>query len=60
MHAAAHDGSLPGSLNELAVPAPIEPFTGKPIQYKLDGEKAILTGHELPGLQYKLVVQVAE
>lgn len=60
MHAATHDGTLPGSLGELSVPAPIEPFTGQPIQYRLDGANAIITGHPLPGLQNRIVVRVAQ
>ncbi|MDX8411072.1 MAG: hypothetical protein R8K46_04240, partial [Mariprofundaceae bacterium] len=31
MYGAAHDSQLPPSLDDLPVPAPIEPFTGKPI-----------------------------
>ena len=56
MYAAAHDRKLPPSLDELSVPTPIEPFTGKPIEYELIGDRAVLSGHALPGMRYRLVL----
>ncbi|BBO30530.1 hypothetical protein [Lacipirellula parvula] len=45
MHA-AQTGKLPAALDEIkAVPLPLNPLTGKPYQYRLDGDTAIL---ELP------------
>lgn len=60
MYGAAHDGKLPRSLDELPVPAPVEPFTGKPIDYECFGSRAVLDGHALPGLRYRLVLRPAE
>jgi hypothetical protein len=43
LHAATHDGKLPQSLDEVtAVPIPLNPFTGKPFAYRLEGATAIL------------------
>jgi hypothetical protein len=60
MYAATHEGKLPPTLDVLSVPAPIEPFTGKPIDYKLRGTSAVLDGHVLPGMRYRLVLRIAE
>lgn len=45
MHAAEHDGKLPGKLAELAsVPLPVDPVTGKSFEYELISDaKALLT-----------------
>ncbi|MEX2317737.1 MAG: hypothetical protein WD669_11335 [Pirellulales bacterium] len=46
MYAASHDGKLPERLNAISeVPIPLNPATGQPFVYRLDGETAIL---ELP------------
>jgi hypothetical protein len=51
LYAAAHDGKLPASLTDIKeVPVPDDPMTGKPFDYKPDGDKAILTGAAPPGL----------
>ena len=45
MHAAAKDGSLPESLDEIKlVPIPLDPVTGKPFSYTKAGETATLSG----------------
>ena len=46
MYAASHAGRLPASLDQIiAVPVPLNPATGQPFAYRLDGQTAIL---ELP------------
>ena len=60
MYGASGEGKLPNSLESLPVPAPVDPLTGKPFQYELRGGKAILTGHRVPGLQYRLVIRFAK
>ncbi len=60
MYGAAHEGRLPESLADLPVPAPPEPFTGEPLDYQYHGDHAVLTGHEVPGLQFRLVLRFAE
>jgi hypothetical protein len=42
LFAAAHDGRLPAGLTEIGVPAPDDPFTGKPFVYELSGARALL------------------
>ena len=43
LHAAAHAGHLPSKLDQLTiVPVPVDPFTGKPPNYQLDGETATI------------------
>jgi hypothetical protein len=44
LYAAAHDGKLPEKLSDIDVPLPVDPFTGKPFVYKLEGETAHLRG----------------
>jgi hypothetical protein len=60
MYAAAHEGQLPPSLDALPVPAPIEPFTGKTIDYEVFGDRAVLSGHSLPGIRYRFVLRIAK
>ena len=43
LHAAAHDGRLPEKLSDITeVPIPTDPFTGKPIECKIDDGVAVL------------------
>jgi hypothetical protein len=49
LYAADHDGQLPGSLTEVSVPLPADPFTGKPFAYRVDGATAHLRGSPPPG-----------
>jgi hypothetical protein len=60
MHGALHDGKLPATLEELKLPAPPEPFTGKPLDYEYHDDHAILSGHPMPGIRYRLVLRFAE
>ena len=42
-YAAVHDGKLPASLDDVTeVPLPVNPFTGKPFEYRLEGKTAVL------------------
>lgn len=50
LHAAAQGGKLPATLGEVtAVPLPNDPLTGKPFEYRRDGEGALLSGAAPPG-----------
>lgn len=49
LHAAGHGGSLPGSLSEIELPLPEDPFTGKPFRYERKGDTAHLRGSPPPG-----------
>jgi hypothetical protein len=63
LHAGA-EGRLPGSLDEVkAVPIPINPVTGRPFAYRLDGDAAILEEEQKPdgpgplGLRYRITLR---
>ncbi len=47
MYAAEHDGKLPAKLDDIRLPLPVDPATGKPFTYKLDGKTAHLQGEPL-------------
>jgi hypothetical protein len=49
MYAAGHDGKLPATLADVPVPLPVDPVTGKPVNYWLDGATAHLRGAAPPG-----------
>jgi hypothetical protein len=44
LFAANHEGKLPQTLSDVAVPLPPDPFTGKAFEYKADGMTAQLRG----------------
>ncbi len=44
IYAAAHDGKLPATLADCAVPLPDDPFTGKPFRYEVGGKVVHLRG----------------
>ena len=46
LDAAKNGGKLPASLSDLSVPVPIDPVSGKPFEYKVDGMTAVLSGKE--------------
>ncbi len=61
---AAHDGKLPPSLDDItAVPVPTDPMTGKPFEYKAEGNRATLFGPPPPGggaiysLRYEITLE---
>jgi hypothetical protein len=50
LYAADHEGALPASLEAVTeVPVPVDPATGKPFAYKLDGSTATLSAPGPPG-----------
>lgn len=60
LYAAAHDGQLPPSLDVLPVPAPIDPYTGKPLDYERIDSRAIINGHARRGMRYRLILRMAK
>jgi hypothetical protein len=44
LYAADHDGKLPEKLSDCPVPLPVDPFTGKPFSYRVEGATAHLRG----------------
>ena len=58
LHAAGHDGRLPDSLDLIkSVPVPGDPMTGKPFEYRREGESAVLTG-SVASPAFRLVYRV--
>ena len=62
LHAAAHDGKLPESLDQITeVPVPKDPATGEPFIYRAADDAAILHGvrAELPppGISYRITIR---
>lgn len=52
LYAASHDGSLPEKLKDITeAPIPVDPLTGKDFEYRVEGDKAILTASPLPGIE---------
>ena len=50
LYAAAHDGKLPASLDDIRqVPIPDDPVTGKPFGYRLVGDRAFFSSTPFPG-----------
>ncbi len=58
MYAAENHGTLPESLDDLPVPAPIDPVSGKPFEYQSEEEQAVLSGHPMRRQQFRLVLRV--
>jgi hypothetical protein len=44
LYAADHNGKLPAKLSDIAVPLPVDPFTGKPFRYEVKDNTAHLRG----------------
>jgi hypothetical protein len=51
LHAAEHGGELPASLDEVSVPMPDDPITGKPFRYERVGTSAHLRGSPPEGAE---------
>jgi hypothetical protein len=60
MYGAQHSGRLPKTLDDLTVPAPLDPVNGEPFEYGYHTDHATLTGQPLPGLRYRLVLRFAK
>jgi hypothetical protein len=44
LYAAEHDGKLPATLSDISVPLPLDPVTGEPFLYTVEGTTAHLRG----------------
>lgn len=44
LYASEHDGRLPEHLDDVQVPVPIDPVSGKPFSYRVDGATATVRG----------------
>jgi len=49
LYAAEHDGKLPARLSDIPVPLPVDPFSGKPFDYTVEGTTAHLRGESPSG-----------
>ncbi len=59
MYAADHDGQLPRALSNVTkVPVPGDPLTGKPFDYRVDGEVAYLKGQSLHGIPLNYEIRI--
>jgi hypothetical protein len=48
-HLATHDGKFPETLDEIQdLPIPLDPLTGQPFEWKVDGDSAVLKAPPLP------------
>jgi len=56
-HAAA-SGELPKRLEDLRLPLPLDPFTGKPLRYDHNGDHAVLSIAD-PHLETRLILKLA-
>jgi hypothetical protein len=59
MYAAEHDGKLPAKLDDIRLPLPVDPATGKSFTYKVDGKTAHLHGEPL-GMQVRYEVTIGK
>jgi len=60
-YAAKHEGRLPAALDQITeVPVPLDPVTGRPFQYRLDGDTATLASAEqgiiIPDTRFEITV----
>ncbi len=51
MYAAEHGGKVPDKLEDIDLPLPVDPFTGKTFRYKKEGDKAHLRGNPPAGFE---------
>jgi hypothetical protein len=66
LYAADHRGQLPEKLSDITVPLPVDPFTGKPFRYTLEGVTAHLRGNPPVGaendpaanIHYELTIKI--
>ena len=60
IYGASHEGRLPESLSDITeVPIPVDPFTGKPFDYQLNGDTARLQGPTLSGIAVNYEITMA-
>lgn len=52
LFADSHQGNLPNRLEDLTeTPSPLDPITGKPFEYRLDGDRAVLSSPSPAGFE---------
>jgi hypothetical protein len=58
LHAAGNGGRFPAQLGEVKLPLPVDPVTGHPFPYKLEGETAILRGTPPVGMEKNVAYNI--
>jgi hypothetical protein len=58
LYAAAHEKKLPEKLDNVGVPLPVDPFTGKPFGYKFDGPAANLIASDAMKKEFRFVIVI--
>jgi hypothetical protein len=59
IYAAEHDSKLPAKLDDIRLPLPVDPATGKPFAYKVEGKTAHLHGEPL-AVEVRYVVTIVK
>jgi hypothetical protein len=59
IYAAENDGKLPAKLDDIGLPLSVDPATGKPFAYKVEGKTAHLHGEPL-GVEVRYEVTIAK
>lgn len=57
LYAAGHDGKLPAALEDVGVPLPVDPYTGKPFAYELDATTARLRAEGKSAVRNEITVR---
>ena len=60
MTASTNGGQPPKSLDDLVVPAPLDPVANKPFEYTVDGQTITVTGVRIRGTHYQLIIELAK
>ena len=60
MTASSNGGQPPTSLDDLVVPAPLDPVANKPFEYSVDGQTITVTGVRIRGTHYQLIIELAK
>jgi hypothetical protein len=58
LYAADHDGKLPATLEDVGLPLPPDPVTGKPFIYKIEDQTATIRGTPPKGMETIAVYNV--
>lgn len=60
MYGASHQGQLPSGLDQLPVPATLDPATMGPLQYEVEGDSAILKTAPVAGMSSEISLRFAK
>jgi hypothetical protein len=60
LYAAEHRGQLPKQLGDIKLPLPVDPATGRPFRYTLEGGTATVEGSPLTGYLARYVITIAK